>query len=182
MLLRRVTGVVLVVTWALASTASAHAVTQTCANAGASPDDANAAAEAVTCLVNQQRQSRGLDPVTRQAQLDDAAHDHSADMVRHDRFSHTGSDGSDLRERFHAAGWGVRGQWRAGEAIGWGTKSLATPQAIVDAFLNSPPHRRILLDPGFELLGVGVVHGAPAGDAAKDDGATYTLDFAETTN
>jgi uncharacterized protein YkwD len=183
MLFRRIATAAAVLASALATAPAHAAVAQpTCAAATAMPTDTDAAADAVTCLVNQQRRQRSLHAVSRVAKLDDAAHTHSADMVRHDLFSHTGSDGSDMRDRFHEAGWGRDGQWRAGEALGWGTESLATPQALVNAWLNSPPHRRILLDPGFDLLGVGVVRGAPIAGKPAADSATYTLDFFEWTD
>ncbi|MDR1052172.1 MAG: CAP domain-containing protein [Deltaproteobacteria bacterium] len=40
----------------------------------------------------------------------------------------------------------------AGENI---SKGYRTPQDIMDGFLNSPPHRRTILNPQFDQLGVG---------------------------
>jgi hypothetical protein len=43
------------------------------------------------------------------------------------------------------------------------------------SLLDSPPHRAILLDPGFRDLGIGAVHGAPQGPGAG--ALTVALDF-----
>ena len=95
------------------------------------------------------------------------------DMVRRDYFAHTSPGGRTLKERVRAAGYGKRGQgWRAGENIGWGTGTRATPNALVDAWLESDGHRRILLSDDYRELGIGVASGAPNKDAP---GATYTL-------
>jgi uncharacterized protein YkwD len=50
---------------------------------------------------------------------------------------------------------------------------LATPATIVDSWMNSPPHRAILLGRDFRDMGIGIATGTPSGGA---DGATFTLD------
>ena len=58
---------------------------------------------------------------------------------------------SDLSDRLRAAGYGNPGDgWRAGEDLGWGTGERATPNALVDAWLDSDQHRRILLSAGYQ--------------------------------
>jgi uncharacterized protein YkwD len=161
-------------------TANAAAADQ-CPGALDTPTDGSAAAAAdtVTCLVNAERSKRGLRAVSRDADLGQAARKHARDMVRRGYFSHVSPGGSTLGDRLRSAGYG-RGQgWRAGEALGWGTGSLATPNALVDEWLDSPPHRRILLDSGFRELGVGVAPGEPRDDQSSLPGATYTLDFGQ---
>ena len=67
--------------------------------------------------------------------------------------------------------------WSLGEDIGWGTGSESTAAAMVRAWMNSPPHRRIILDRGFRDIGVGVASGVPiAGEAG---GATYVIDLGD---
>jgi uncharacterized protein YkwD len=171
-------------------TASAFIVAPEVANAAAAdqcpgaldtPTDANAAAAAdtVTCLVNAERSKRGLRAVSRDADLGQAARKHARDMVRRGYFSHVSPGGSTLGDRLRSAGYGRGHGWRAGEALGWGTGSLATPNALVDEWLDSPPHRRILLDSGFRELGVGIAPGEPRDDQSSLPGATYALDFGQ---
>jgi uncharacterized protein YkwD len=138
-----------------------------------SDGDLDEATAATYCLVNAERTSRGLRPLRRDADLAQAAREHSADMVRHDFFSHTSPGGETLKDRVREAGYGKPGQgWRAGENLGWGTQDRASPNALVDAWLESSAHRRILLSSDYREIGVGVATGAPNKDAP---GATYTL-------
>ena len=99
-------------------------------------------------------------------------------MVRRDYFAHVSPGGSSVSDRLRAAGYGSPGDgWRAGEALGWGTGNRATPDALVDAWLDSPPHRRILLQDVYREFGVGVVAGAPMATTSELPGATYALDL-----
>src|SRR3990170_179461 len=60
----------------------------------------NAAFEsALLALINQERQSQGLQAYNLQSQLQAAAREHSADMACNDYLSHTGSDGSTSGDR-----------------------------------------------------------------------------------
>jgi uncharacterized protein YkwD len=160
------------------SGAAASAADQ-CAGALDTPTNAtvNQAADTIACLVNAERVKRGLKPVTRDADLGQAARRHALNMVRRGFFSHVTPGGSDLGDRLRDAGYGAGHGWRAGEALGWGTGKLATPNALVDEWLDSPPHRRILLDSGFRELGVGVAAGEPRDTQSDAAGATYALDF-----
>jgi uncharacterized protein YkwD len=130
----------------------------------------------VVCLINAERTSRGLHALRGDGDLARAARRHSADMVRRAYFSHVTPGGSDLGDRIRAVGYGAGHAWRAGEALGWGTGSRATPADLVDEWLASPPHRHILLDPGYRELGVGVSPGAPRSGRSGLPGATYTVD------
>jgi hypothetical protein len=62
-----------------------------------------------------------------------------------------------------------------GENLAWGTGGLATPGAIMQAWMNSPGHRENILNPDFREVGIGVVAGNPA--AADGYGATYATEF-----
>jgi len=173
------------------ATASAFIVAPQAANASAAdkcpgaldtPTDASASADTVACLVNAERSKRGLRPVSRDADLNQAARRHARDMVRRGYFSHVSPGGSTLGDRLRDAGYGKGQGWRAGEALGWGTGSLATPISLVDEWLDSPPHRRILLDAGFRELGVGIALGEPRDKQSSLPGATYALDFGQIRN
>jgi uncharacterized protein YkwD len=135
------------------------------------------AADAVVCLVNAERTSRGLRRLQRDGDLAQAARKHSADMVRRNYFSHVTPGGSTLGDRIRDAGYGRSGRWRAGENLGWGTGSRATPNSLVDEWLDSPAHKRIMLEDSYRELGVGVASGAPRETRSGLPGATYTLNL-----
>jgi uncharacterized protein YkwD len=141
-----------------------------------SAQELGAAANAVACLVNAERTSRGLDPLRRDAALAEAARDYAAEMARENFFAHVSPAGLRVRDRIDAAGYGRPGDgWRVGENLGWGTGARATPNALVDAWLASPPHRRIMLENAYKELGVGVAAGAPKPSPLP--GATYALEL-----
>ena len=96
-------------------------------------------------------------------------------MVRHGFFSHTSPGGATLLDRVRAVGYGGR-RVAAGEALAWAQGRLATPRAIVRAWMASPPHRAVLLGRGYRDVGVGVALGTPYGGATSRS-ATYAADF-----
>jgi uncharacterized protein YkwD len=136
------------------------------ADAGPCPESATD--EAVQCEINAVRAARGLPPIRPRKSLRVAAQRHSEDMVRRHYFAHISPTGMTLAKRVRQAGYR---SGRVGENIGWGSGSAATPAAIVKAWMNSPPHRRILLTRAFREGGVGIAHGAPQGG----DGRTFVL-------
>jgi uncharacterized protein YkwD len=133
---------------------------------------------ALRCLVNATRQQHGLRAVGSSAQLNAAADRHSADMVARGYFAHVTPEGRSVTDRVRATGYfGGSGDWALGEDIGWGTGSASTPDSIFHAFMNSPPHRRVILSRDFHELGVGVSGGVPV--AGQGAGATFVLDFGD---
>jgi uncharacterized protein YkwD len=160
------------------SSPAAAATPTRCAHASASPSQltTRAAGRALLCLVNGVRAQHGLRAVRANGKLRVAARRHAGDMAAHDFFAHDSPAGTTVSSRVRSAGYlgGVR-EWWLGEALAWGKASAGAPRAILRGLLNSPPHRRILLDPNFRDLGVGVARGAPSG---SDAGAlTVDLDF-----
>jgi uncharacterized protein YkwD len=142
------------------------------------PESMSTAAAAVMCLVNAERTSRGLKPLRRDRDLAQAARRHSGDMSRRDYFSHVSPGGRDLGDRLRDAGYGGPDDaWRAGENLGWGTGSRATPAWLVDEWLASPGHKRNMLQASFREIGVGVAAGAPQQGDSGLPGATYTLNL-----
>jgi uncharacterized protein YkwD len=144
-----------------------------CAGENAVPDSASSATytRAVECLVNAQRTAAGLRSLGHDARLAKAARRYSSAMVHGGFFDHVSPSGSTLSKRARAAGWSGR---TLGETLGWGSGSLATPAAIVAGWMNSPPHRSILLGGGFHRIGLGVASGSPDGTPGA---ATVTADF-----
>ena len=51
--------------------------------------------------------------------------------------------------------------YEVGENIAWGTAALATPRAIVAAWMASPGHRANILDPRYRETGIGVSRTLP---------------------
>jgi uncharacterized protein YkwD len=136
--------------------------------ADAGPCPANVSDEAVQCEINAVRAARGLPAIRNTKALRVAAQRHSEDMVRRQYFAHVSPNGLTLAKRVRRAGYPGG---RVGENIGWGSGSAATPAAIVQAWMNSPPHRQILLTRAFREGGVGIAQGAPQGG----DGRTFVL-------
>jgi uncharacterized protein YkwD len=137
-----------------------------CANDRVQPGavSAHAYGRAVECLVNEQRAAAGLRALSHDRRLARAARRYSSAMVRERFFDHVSPEGSTLGQRARAAGY--RGG-ALGETLGWGQGDLATPSAIVAAWMASPPHHAVLLDGEFRRIGLGVAVGSPAGAPAS---------------
>lgn len=120
--------------------------------------------------INAARADHGRLPLRRSAVLTRPAHQQSAFVARTGEMAHEGPDGSPFYVRLYRAGF-PRSK-AVGETIGivTGCSTSASAQ-IVQMWLDSPPHRRILLSPRYRVVGVGV--------AADDDcGNTgFTADF-----
>lgn len=140
-----------------------------------SPPCATAGVGAVLDGLNAARAGQGVGPLHLSSRLGAAACEHSTDMVSHGYFAHRSADGGSFVSRIASTGWlrGRRG-WALGEDLGWGTGDLGTPQGIVNAWMASPPHRAILLDARYSVVGIGIAAGTPSAGA---DGFTYTADF-----
>jgi uncharacterized protein YkwD len=133
---------------------------------------------ALRCLVNATREQHGLSALRSSAKLNAAADAFSADMVARGFFAHVTPDGRSVTDRVRATGYlGGSGDWALGEDIGWGTGSASSPASIFRAFMNSPPHRRVILSREFHEIGVGVAAGVPV--AGQGGGSTFVLDFGD---
>ena len=134
-----------------------------CRGAGARPGRASTGVlrSAVLCLINQQRARSGRAALSPERHLARAASRHASDMARRHYFAHISPSGKSPAARARAAGW----HGNVGEIIAWGCGALATPRATVGAWLNSPPHRAIMLGDG-RVAGVGVKRLAGCGGRA----------------
>jgi uncharacterized protein YkwD len=162
--------------FALAVPGSAPAA---CAGASSDPDPSRLepTAAAVACRINAERRERGLPRLAPHRRLAVAARRYAREMVRGAFFSHVGIGGTTMTERLRAVGY-VDGRvtWAVGETLAWGTGPRARPGSIVGAWMDSPRHRRILLDPRYRDVGVGVAIGNPVG-AEPAPGATYAAEL-----
>jgi uncharacterized protein YkwD len=165
----------------LALPAAASASPVPCADVDLMPSAANRASvkQATLCLLNVERHSRALAPLTASGQLGKAAQNYSVSMVRHSFFDHVSPSGSTLSSRVRGGtsylGGGVR-SWSLGENLGWGSGVLATPKQIVRSWMHSGAHRRNIVHRRFRHVGIGVASGAPD-DVRGLPAATYTTDF-----
>lgn len=149
-----------------------------CADTGLSPaaDNVPRLQAATLCLLNGERADRALPPFRVSAPLSRAAGDHASDMVAKSYFAHKGADGSEIRGRIQATGYlPANRRWVIGENLAWGTGALATPKAIVNAWMNSSGHRANVLHAEYREIGFGIVIGNPK--ARNGFGATYANAF-----
>lgn len=102
-------------------------------------------------LVNQIRTQNGLKPLTANWELSRVARYKSQDMVENRYFSHTSPTYGSPFQMIRAFGLSYR---TAGENIAYGYR---TPQAVVDAWMNSSGHRANILNASYTQIGVGYV-------------------------
>jgi uncharacterized protein YkwD len=138
------------------------------------------------------RRPKGLTDLIIDEGLRQVARSHALDMMVHNFFGHVGYDCSHSDERMKAAGYN-NGYY--GENVGWGVGSLSSAWAIIwgaaypdkynkeddptkydesHGYMNSPGHRRNILDPNFKYTGVGHISGiasyTPTGHIPDSDG------------
>jgi uncharacterized protein YkwD len=113
------------------------------------PSSGNSFINRVLELTNAQRLQAGLQPLTLNSKLNNSAQAHSEDMALHDFFDHKGSNGSSMGDRAKASGYQFS---RLGENIAAG---YATPEDVVQGWLNSPGHRANILNPSYREIGIG---------------------------
>lgn len=111
-------------------------------------------------LTNAERADAGCDPLDTDPRLAAAAQAHAGDMSRHEYFDHVSRDGRRFDDRISAQGYPSPG----GENIAQGQQSAAE---VVADWMDSPGHRRNILDCEFTAIGVGV----------DDDGDYWVQNF-----
>jgi uncharacterized protein YkwD len=126
---------------------------------------------ALLCAINVERAKHGLPALPVDPRVATAASRHARDMVRRRYFAHRRAGGPSLSKRLKRVGWRGRA---AGEAIAYGCGTSATPLATLRMWLNSPPHRAILLGSGWSAAGVGMSRQAPV--TSCGGGGTWVLD------
>jgi len=105
----------------------------------------------VVRLVNKERTSRGLSPLTHNWELSRVARYKSQDMRDRKYFSHTSPTYGSPFEMMKSFGISYR---TAGENI---ARGYSTPRAVVDGWMNSAGHRANILNSSFKEIGVGYV-------------------------
>ncbi len=113
-------------------------------------------------LTNEARRKNGLPILEQDEMLTALARGKSDDMARRHYFSHTNPEGKTLIDRYDdekPAKVGLMG--KIGENIHMGQRNdysdvKTAARVIVDSWMISPGHRRNILDPAYDSLGVGV--------------------------
>ena len=110
-------------------------------------------------LVNQERAKAGVKPLKGNLELSNVATIKSQDMIDKNYFDHnspTYGSPFDMMKKF-----GISFNM-AGENIAYGQR---TPEEVMKGWMNSPGHRKNILNPNFEQIGIGI--------AKNSSGVTY---------
>jgi uncharacterized protein YkwD len=94
---------------------------------------------------------QACDAMSDDPRLTEAAQRHADDMLHNGVSGHIGSDGSSPQGRIADAGY-TRNR-ATGEIVFWATGSAATPNEALDMWMQSPPHRGIILNCAFSAGG-----------------------------
>src|SRR5690554_1124906 len=108
-------------------------------------------------LVNQERSSRGISPLTEDWEVSRVARIKSEDMVGNNYFSHNSPVYGSPFEMLRA--FGIR-YTQAAENIAYGQR---TAQQVVNTWMNSTGHRNNMLNPSYTHTGVGVASDGRSG-------------------
>ena len=143
------------------------------------PQDLELVRAATLCLVDRERTARGERELRVDPRLQAAAQGHTESMAWGGYFEHLDPSGQSPLDRMRAAGYVSNStpSFEVGENLAWGTGSLATPAAIVGAWMASPDHRANILDARFRDTAVGVSAHLPASLGEGQQGGIYTEDF-----
>lgn len=106
--------------------------------------------QAFAVLANEHRLSVGCGPLTWNVDVAGVAQAHSVDMVQRDFFAHTNPDGDSPFDRMGDAGLTFS---TAAENIAYG---YPTPEAVLQAWLDSPGHRANIENCALTEHGIGL--------------------------
>ena len=132
-------------------------------------------------LINQERAANGLNALLLELRLNDSSEEYSVLMLQQDFFSHNGPEGSTPGDRMEDAGFVFSGNWTWGENLAWqserGVAGLVDDvEDLHNSLMNSPGHRANILNPNFEMIGIGIEFGNYSGW----DAVMVTQNFATT--
>ena len=133
---------------------------------------------AVVDAVNSVRLSHGLRPLAVSRGLRASAFGHTNALAAAGLFQHESPDGTPFDRRIRKA-YTPRGfaSWSVGENLVFGSAPFSA-EDVVQAWLESPPHRRNLLNRSWREIGVGAVLAQNAGGEYGDEPVVIvTADF-----
>ncbi|MGR3766538.1 CAP domain-containing protein [Rossellomorea sp. NS-SX7] len=123
----------------------------------AQPSEASGFVKQVVDLTNQERKKNGLGALKADGELANVAEMKSEDMKNKDYFSHTSPTYGSPFEMMQ--NFGIQYS-SAAENIAVGQES---PQSVVDAWMNSPGHRKNILNGQLTHIGVGIAKDSSQG-------------------
>jgi uncharacterized protein YkwD len=100
-------------------------------------------------LINAERKKEDLKPLKAQKILMKLARDHAANMARQNRMNHV-LDDKNPKDRIDASGYKYRS---FGENVAEGQR---TAKAVVKEWMDSPIHKKNILNPRFTEIGIGM--------------------------
>lgn len=154
---------------ALASLCASLILTPACLGAGTTAGERTAQVE-LLAQINAARADHGRMPLRRSALLSRPARAHSNFVARTGLLQHADAAGRPFHVRLYAAGY-PRSR-AVGENIGLvGGCDTAAAADVIEMWLDSPSHRKVLLSRMFVTVGIGVVSDA----GCRNTG--YTADF-----
>jgi len=126
---------------------------------------------AIVRSINHQRAKYGLAPVRANARLSRAADYHSWEMLDANYFAHTSRNGGPFDERVRR----FANKRALGETLAMlgGGCGRGTAHRVVQMWMNSPPHRTILLSGTYRRVGIG----KRVGSLGSSKACVVTADF-----
>jgi len=147
-----------------------------CPKANATPGEASAEqlGDAVVCLIGKERKKADVKAVDQNGALTSVAAKHTKVMIEENCLDHRCRGEKPLNERIVNSGYP-----RPGERYSFGevTGCSLTPEAMVDAWMDSRVHRKRILGKKYRDVGIGAAKGSP-NVAGCDDGrrrGVYTV-------
>jgi uncharacterized protein YkwD len=116
-------------------------------------DDRGRVEAEMLARINDVRRRQGLAPLAASPLLDRVSQEHAEDMLLRSYFGHQSPEGLGPTERARADGY------RSGIGENIVEQRFSTAEAL-EAWLNSPGHRRNILDPDSREMGLGLAIGA----------------------
>lgn len=114
------------------------------------------AEQQLLAMINQERQSQGIDILVADQSLAEVARGHARDMWQRQYFSHVNPDGQDPFDRLKAA--------NVQFITGGENLALAPTVSLAhEGLMNSAGHRANILEKSFGRVGIGAVEGRPFG-------------------
>jgi uncharacterized protein YkwD len=114
--------------------------------------------QGVLANMNALRRQHGLSALRLSPALSSAARQHSTEMASRGYFSHSSANGSSFDRRI-ARYYGSSGRryWSVGENLLWSSPDV-DPAGALKMWLDSPPHRKIMLTARWREIGLSAVH------------------------
>ena len=120
------------------------------------PSSLTSAQSDLQALVNQYRSSNGLQTVSLNGALSNAATWMANDMATKNYFSHTSLDGRSPAQRMAGAGYPASSSY-TGEDLAAGFAGAAQ---VMSGWIASPAHNAVLLNPNYDAIGIGLGYSA----------------------